>query len=910
MLHSSTCNPPLRILAVMILSSSWLSLLVGQQNIFSESDADNEEIFDLPRYLVLGSRLAYDSPIDADSTRTFDSADIDALGFNTPADLITSLPFTPSSGASTSNAWNDNSAQTTANYRGLGNAHNLVLINGRRAALFPQIDGSTLASDIGNLPAAGLLSVSVLTDSAGSIYGSDAAAGVTNIALIGPPSGGRIRIRAGNTLETNVNLIGIEGVWGGTTSRGEWAGAIEYRKRSGLVAGDTRNGYTEDRRPWGGPDLRQSYGWPGQVVLPAGADAPDSLIGVPISIGKVLPDGSVQHGEPSASPSVNDFVPLPAPFSNGKPIVGDSTSLFDRAKYFTVIPEESSYGGWFTSAYKIKDSKDAAEAFGELILRRQELRSTIHPFRVNLPAEDRRGDGLDGAIVFPASNPYNPFNTDLYKVRFSMVEMGPRIRETTSDSIRMLAGLRSNPHSTIQWEGAFGHHRQRALENGTNFTSDTLLQDALSGRLGGWLNPFGPSDDGVIEAMRVPVRVDAITDLSFADFKISGQWHDVFEWLTGFEVRKERVQRIPDELLKTGGHASWSLQEPVDLSRNIKAAFAELSTEPFQNLRLWASIRHDRYDDFGASTRPKIGMNWSPNQNWTFSATWGEAFKAPELMQLYAGQIVFAAVFTDPMLPDIGPYEYSAKSGGNPNLKPELTESTRISTSWQTRDGKRRAGVAYWRYHQKNAVTNIGSRELVERAARGDADALTRVIRAPSGPNGEYGRVLEINDVLGNYAGILTDGADFWVDFNWGKSVGFEWSSRVEGTWLNTWKYLSATGGSSSSEGYVGRPRLKALASLGAKNGPWQGDLSMRYISGQKNTAIHYLGGDPGLDDYCIFNLRIARSFKKEQMTVALLVSDLLNLNTPTTPNNIRGTSASMYPVEGRGIQCTIDYHF
>lgn len=900
----------LRRLAIRI---SFFGILTSCPSFLSASptiEPDDQEVIDLPRYVVLGTRLVYESPVDPESTRTFSSEEMEVFGYNTPAELITSLPFTPNSGASTANAWNDNSAQTTANYRGLGNAHNLVLINGRRAALFPQIDGSTLASDIGNLPAAGLLSVSVLTDSAGSVYGSDAAGGVTNISLAGPTTGGRVRIRAGDTFETNVRTWGMEGVWTGKTPKGQWTAAFEYRQRSGLLAGDTRNGYTEDRRAFGGPDYRQSYGWPGQVVLPIGTDLSDALVGVPISVGSILPDGTVKHGEPTSSPTVEDFVALPAPFENGRPIAGDSRNLFDRAEYFSVIPREKSVGGWVTGEHRITDSKEAATIFCELILRRQDLRSTIHPFRVDLSAEDSRGDGPDGVIVFPASNPYNPFNIDLTKVRFNMVEMGPRIRETRSDSIRMLAGLRSASHSDIQWEGAFGHHRQRALENGTNFTSDTLLQDALSGRLGGWLNPFGPSDPGVIEAMRVPVSVDAVTDLSFADFNISGQWFEALTWLAGAEVREERVQRIPDELLQIGGHVSWSLQEPVDLSRNVKAVFAELSTASWKNVRLWTSLRHDRYDDFGPSTRPKVGISWNPMENWTISATWGEAFKAPELMQLYAGQIVFASVFTDPLRPDIGPYEYTAKTGGNPDLKPEITESIRISSSWQTIDGKCRAGIAVWRFHQKDAVTNIGNRELVERAAEGDADALSRVVRAPNEADGQLGRVLEINDVLGNYAGILTDGADFWADLNWGSRMGIEWSSRIEGTWLNSWNYLSADGSSYSNEGKVSFPRLRALAALSAKRGPWESNLSMRYIGEQHNDAINYLGGSSDLEPYCLFNLRIARSFRKDKMRVALLVSDLLNLNTPVTPNNIRGTPVTLYPVVGRGMQLTVDFYF
>jgi outer membrane receptor for ferrienterochelin and colicin len=66
----------------------------------------------------------------------------------------------------------------------MGPNRSLLLVNGRRVADYPlPYGGETNFSNYGNIPAAAVERIEVLTGGASAIYGSDAIAGVVNVIL-------------------------------------------------------------------------------------------------------------------------------------------------------------------------------------------------------------------------------------------------------------------------------------------------------------------------------------------------------------------------------------------------------------------------------------------------------------------------------------------------------------------------------------------------------------------------------------------------------------------------------------------------------------------------------------------------------------------------------------------------------
>jgi iron complex outermembrane receptor protein len=51
----------------------------------------------------------------------------------------------------------------------------------------------------------------------------------------------------------------------------------------------------------------------------------------------------------------------------------------------------------------------------------------------------------------------------------------------------------------------------------------------------------------------------------------------------------------------------------------------------FEELIVNAAVRYDHYNDFGATTNPKVGVTWKPHRDLTFRGSWGTSFRAPGL---------------------------------------------------------------------------------------------------------------------------------------------------------------------------------------------------------------------------------------------------------------------------------------
>ena len=66
--------------------------------------------------------------------------------------------------------------------------------------------------------------------------------------------------------------------------------------------------------------------------------------------------------------------------------------------------------------------------------------------------------------------------------------------------------------------------------------------------------------------------------------------------------------------------------------------------------------RLDKYANYNLVTSPRIGIMYTPVQNWKFRTTWGQGFRAPSFMERFI---------------DWNHVQFGYQVIGNPNLKPE-----------------------------------------------------------------------------------------------------------------------------------------------------------------------------------------------------------------------------------------------
>jgi len=87
--------------------------------------------------------------------------------------------------------------------------------------------------------------------------------------------------------------------------------------------------------------------------------------------------------------------------------------------------------------------------------------------------------------------------------------------------------------------------------------------------------------------------------------------------------------------------ASPSLADPnpaaMRASDDTTGIYGQLTIEPVDGLTLTGGIRQEDHSTFGGSTVGSASVAWTPNDGTTvLRASWGEAFKAPSLYQLYS----------------------------------------------------------------------------------------------------------------------------------------------------------------------------------------------------------------------------------------------------------------------------------
>ena len=153
--------------------------------------------------VVTGNRARATTTIDSPAPiQVIDAGSLTKLGANSSLrDALTAVLPSFNQQTVSSSSWN--SVARPAGLRGLGGAHVLVLVNGKRrhnAALnnlSSVVDSGANPVDLDLIPASAIARIEVLTDGAAAQYGSDAIAGVINIILKGDDHGGTVSLNAG-----------------------------------------------------------------------------------------------------------------------------------------------------------------------------------------------------------------------------------------------------------------------------------------------------------------------------------------------------------------------------------------------------------------------------------------------------------------------------------------------------------------------------------------------------------------------------------------------------------------------------------------------------------------------------------------------------------------------------------------
>jgi iron complex outermembrane receptor protein len=207
----------------------------SQSSTLSESEKDK-----LSEIVVTGTHIRGAEPVGSPLI-IVSSEDITNSGYSNIGDVIRSLPQASGGGvnpgvvgASGSANTNNVSSASTVNLRGLGSSSTLTLIDGHRLAF----DGGDGSVDISVIPIAAIERVEVLTDSASSIYGSDAVAGVANFILKKDYEGAQTALRYGDSTRGGAQEREASQLLGVNWRKGNAMVSFEHDDQQPVLAAD------------------------------------------------------------------------------------------------------------------------------------------------------------------------------------------------------------------------------------------------------------------------------------------------------------------------------------------------------------------------------------------------------------------------------------------------------------------------------------------------------------------------------------------------------------------------------------------------------------------------------------------------------------------------------------------------
>jgi iron complex outermembrane receptor protein len=143
-------------------------------------------------------------------------------------------------------------------------------------------------------------------------------------------------------------------------------------------------------------------------------------------------------------------------------------------------------------------------------------------------------------------------------------------------------------------------------------------------------------------------------DASFSG-PLFGIGDDLVQLAVGVDYRKEEYSFNGDA--RAAAARPVIIAAPFDdgnaldgVSREVKAAYAEVLIPLFDVLEINAAIRIDEYDGFGSTTNPKIAAKFEPTDWLLFRASYNTGFRVPTFNQIFNDQAesIFGGTLADP----------------------------------------------------------------------------------------------------------------------------------------------------------------------------------------------------------------------------------------------------------------------
>ncbi|MGA0607181.1 TonB-dependent receptor plug domain-containing protein [Phenylobacterium sp. VNQ135] len=853
--------------------------------------------------IVTGSRIKRADIEGVGPVTVVGQKEIAATGIANVENLLQRLPAAAGFGGNQTNAyWSSRGWGTaTINLRGLGINRTLVLLNGRR--LVNGGTGANSAPDLNTIPTAIIGRIEVLKDGASAVYGTDAVAGVVNIITRDDYDGFDISARYALTDEGDGDDRTMDVSYGWQGDRGSLAVAATWQKT------DAVNMATRAPCPLSGAS--------GQLIcLGSGSTAGGRAS---------LPTGQVINFTGG-----NSYAPYSAALHgyNGNPFI-NAVNPIHRVT---------------TGAFGKYELTDTVELFAEALYTWRETEQLSSP-------------GTLTNLAIAASNPTNPTGQNINVIQRRLVEGGPRMAFQETDTYQLTGGARGKFGGDWTWELAANWGRNEGIDGFTNIANrqrvaNTINTGVCSFAAGAaipcadYLGPGDVSQQVVNYILTTTVDHGGNETLNLTG-DVTGSLFELpagpLQVAAGVMYREDKGWRDPDPLI-VAGIANSNQQSPIDGSIKAKEAYAEVSVPVVRDLplmkmvRIDGAIRYSDYKKFGSDTNYKLGLDWTLGWGLRARATWGTAFRAPNVAELFSGLTQGNLTTTDPC----SRYSTSTNAtlrancqasgvpanyiqpnntiltttGGNENLKPETAETLTIGAVWEPEFVPGLSlTLDYWTIDIDDAIRSIpGSTKL---AVCYNTPNLAHPFCSPENftRNSLTGEVSFLSSQQVNVGAETVKGVDAAVRYGWDVR-GVRASIDAGVTYLKDYTIIPYPGGAPIIyRGFIGGgnggyPKWRGLATFSLDDPKWSATWSVQWIGKARdfNAAPTAVGGKTSDVFYnnAQFQYRVT-----DQATVAVGVDNIFEPDVPYIASYTDGNTDTMtYDLLGRRGYVRLTYSF
>lgn len=707
------------------------TVIVNAALVASVASAQTAPASDGADIVVTGSRIQRPNLESTSPLSSVSAEEVKLKGTTNTEEILNSLPQVYAEQGN--NLSISSTGIATVNMRNLGPSRTLVLINGRR--LMPG-DPTQLAADLNTVPSALIKRVDVVTGGASSVYGSDAVAGVVNFVMDTKFKGFRLDLDDGFNWDSNNN----------TYMQGLIAAAFGANKvPKGSVTDGVQRGATLTLGASFDDDRGHFTAYAGyhesHPVVQASRDYSYCALNVDDA---TLP--RYCGGSSTSAPTNYTFNIGGANKTVGGDGTAATKSIYNYAALSYQQRQGSRYNGGVFADYEVSEmfhpylefmmTDDQSNAqFGP---------SGAFSVPVAVPCAGAPGaytstNPLVPQAILNAACPGATAGVATIRVRRRNVEGGGRINDFHHTAYRIVAGAKGKINDAWSYD-IYGQYGSTIYQqNLQNYLSNQRMTNALT-VVGTKASPVcaGGTADGCVPwdvwnnspsaASLKYIAVNPIFNGNTKEQIVSGSingdlsgyglktpWaKDGASMAIGAEYRKERLVSQPDSLFSSGDVAGLSANPaPLDVSFNVKEVFGELhmpiaADQPMAyRLAFDASYRYSDYSLSGSASAYKFGLTYAPIKELTIRGSYNRAVRAPNLLELYQPVGIGLWAGVDPCAGatpkltqaqcartgmtaaqygnvDFGTAaQYDANVGGNPNLKPEKSDTMSLGFVFQ-----------------------------------------------------------------------------------------------------------------------------------------------------------------------------------------------------------------------------------